>query len=225
MCLEDGEEDWEIARNAALAISIASYEAQNHHDMIHSQLCVDMVIKMCCKEDPEVQTHAAVTIANLCHQDEQGQRIFGESGAVQALVKQCGSPIVDVLEACTSALANLTCYCDANCQKVIENDGVRVVIAMMKSSYSENLLDLDQNDEVQANAAELLANISRFSLDSTVIHFKGRIIDALIVLCSSKNVMVRKHIPLVLGNISQVESCRQEIGMKGKEDIYSVAIA
>jgi len=32
-------------------------------------------------------------------------------------------------------------------------------------------------------------------------------------------VMVRKHIPLVLGNISQVESCRQEIGMKGEKDI------
>jgi hypothetical protein len=33
--------------------------------------------------------------------------------------------------------------------------------------YIENLLDSDQNDEVQANAAELLANVSRYNGDLT----------------------------------------------------------
>ena len=46
MCLKDGDADWEICRNAALAISIASYEQQNHSDMIHSPFCIDMIVQM-----------------------------------------------------------------------------------------------------------------------------------------------------------------------------------
>lgn len=130
-------------------------------------------------------------------------------------MKLCLCPVVDVLEAVTSALSNLTCYCDFNCLKVLESDGVNIIISVITHSYSENLLDLDQNDEVQANAAETLANISKFSLESTAKYFKGKVIDALVVLCASNNIMVKKHIPLVIGNIGQVESCREEIGLKG----------
>ena len=72
MSLSDGD-DWEVARNAALAISIASYELQNHADMANNAFCVEQLIRMCAKKDPEVQTHAAVTIANLCHKDETAQ--------------------------------------------------------------------------------------------------------------------------------------------------------
>lgn len=46
MCLKDGDADWEISRNAALAISIASYEQQNHNDMIHSPFCIEMIVQM-----------------------------------------------------------------------------------------------------------------------------------------------------------------------------------
>lgn len=46
MCLKDGDADWEICRNAALAISIASYEQQNHSDMIHSPFCIEMIVQM-----------------------------------------------------------------------------------------------------------------------------------------------------------------------------------
>ena len=215
MSLQDGAVDWEISRNAALAISIASYEPSNHHEMTHNKLCIDMIISMCCGVDAEVQTHAAVTIANLCHKDEHSQRIFGDSGAIEALVKLCRSSVVDVLEAATSALANLTSYSDHNCMKVLENDGVNIMVNVVTSSYSENLLDLDQNDEVQANAAELLANVSRFSVDATVPYFSGKVIDALVVMCASQNKQLRRHIPLVLGNIGQLERCRQEIGVKG----------
>jgi HEAT repeat protein len=215
MSLKDGAVDWEISRNAALAISIASYEPSNHHEMMSSQLCVDMIISMCRGVDAEVQTHAAVTLANLCHRDENAQRLFGNSGAVEALVRLCTSSVVDVLEAATSALANLTSYSDHNCLKVLECNGVEILVKVVTQAYSENLLDLDQNDEVQANAAEMLANVSRFSVDSTVPYFSGKIIDALVVMCASQNKQLRRHIPLVMGNIGQVETCRAEIGRKG----------
>ena len=215
MTLSDGAVDWEICRNSALAISISSYEPQNHKEIMDSQLCIDMIIGMCKGEDAEVQTHAAVTIANLSHKDESAQRLFGNSGAIEALVRLCTSTVVDVLEASTSALANLTSYSDHNCVKVLESDGTDVLVRVVTQSYSENLLDLDQNDEVQANAAETLANISRFSIDATAPYFAGKIIDALVVMCASQNRQLRRHIPLVMGNIGQMESCRAEIGVKG----------
>ncbi|KAJ1435312.1 armadillo-type protein [Ochromonadaceae sp. CCMP2298] len=215
IALKDGKVDWEISRNAALAISIASYEPHNQLEMTQYPPCVSMIIDMCRGGDPEVQTHAAVTIANLCHNHEASQATFGNAGAVEVLLDLCLSAIVDVLEAATSALANLTCLSDHNCTRVLEYGGVDIMVSVVTSAHSENLLDLDQNDEVQANASEMLANVSRFSIDTTVGLFRGRVIDALVIMCASSNKQLRRHVPLVLGNISQEESCRQEIGAKG----------
>lgn len=215
MSLTDGEHDWEIARNAALAISIASYEEKNHHDIISSTFCVELIVKMCLREDPEVKTHAAIIIANLCHNDETAQTVFGQSGAIPVLLSMCETAIVDVLEASSSALANLTCFSDANCKTVIDSNGVAVMIKLITQSYSENLLDLDQNDEVQANAAELFANVSRYMTDYTAIFFDSAAIDVVVLMCASPNKKLRRNIPLVMGNIGHNESCRHMIGVKG----------
>lgn len=215
LCLRDGSIDWEISRNASLAISVASYEPHNHHDMINDQACIQRLLTMCHSKDPEVQTHAAITIANLCHKDEHSQTIFGNSGAIPDLLFMCDSFVVDVLEASTAALSNLTCFCDSNCQTVIEADGVNKMVKLIVDSFSENLLDLDQNDEVQANAVEMLANTSRYCSDETNKYFDKSVIDALVVMCASKNKQVKRHAPLVLGNISQIERCREEIGARG----------
>ena len=215
LCLRDGDIDWEIARNAALAISIASFEPQNHYDMTNDQACVQCLIRMCSKEDAEVQTHAAVTIANMCHKDENAQAIFGNSEAIPTIIGMCSSIIVDVLEAATSALANLTCFCDSNCNRVMENGGVAEMVRLITQAYSENLLDLDQNDEIQANAAEMLANVSRVNGEFTTKYFDARVIDAIILMCAATNKQVKRHAPLVLGNIAQSEECREIVGVRG----------
>lgn len=215
ICLQDGAVDWEISRNAALAVSIASFEVANHHEMMSSELCVSMILQMCHAPDAEVQTHAAITIANLCHKDTMAQEIFGERGAIPVLLSMLCNPVSDVLEASSAALANLTCYCDKNCQQVLEANGVKMMVTVMTSAYSENLLDFDQNDEVQANAAEMLANVSRFSTQDSVRHFDGHCIDALVVMCASNNKQLKRNVSLVLGNIAQSERCRHEIGMRG----------
>ena len=215
MCLRDGAIDWEISRNAALAISIASYEPSNHQDMAHTPFVREMIINMCNASDPEVQTHAAVTVANLCHKDEMAQQLFGESGAVEVLIDLSICSVVDVLEATTSALANLTCYCDINCKRALEYGAVKSMVRVITHAYSQNLLDLDQNDEVQANAAEVLANISRYGTEATLPYFDAAVIDALVLMCASSNKQLRRHVPLVLGNIAQSENCRYQIGVKG----------
>ena len=48
-----------------------------------------MLLRMCKNSDPEVQTHAAVTVANLCHKDEHAQLIFGNSDAIPVLIDMC----------------------------------------------------------------------------------------------------------------------------------------
>jgi hypothetical protein len=214
LAVKDGD-DWEIAKNAALAISIASYEMSNHNDMTNSQDCIRCLLRMCESPDAEVQTHAAVTIANLCHKDEHAQLIFGNSNAIPVLIKMCESLVVDVLEGATCALANLTCFCDPNCERVMEHGGVGVMVNLVAHAYSENLLDLDQNDEVQANAMEMLANVSRVNSEHTTKYFTTKVINSIVLMCAAVNIQVKRHAPLVMGNIGQSQMCRQLIGDSG----------
>lgn len=222
LALRDGD-DWEIAKNAALAISISSYEMSNHDEMTNSQDCIRALLRMCQSPDAEVQTHAAVTIANLCHKDEHAQLIFGNSDAIPVLTKMCESLVVDVLEAATCALANLTCFCDPNCDKAMEHGGVQVMVNLVSHAYSENLLDLDQNDEVQANAMEMLANVSRVNSEHTTKFFNTQVINAIVLMCAAVNIQVKRHAPLVMGNIGQSQMCRELIGdLGGVEALFLV---
>lgn len=222
LAVKDGD-DWEIAKNAALAISISSYEMSNHDDMTNSQECIRTLLRMCQSEDVEVQTHAAVTIANLCHKDEHAQLIFGNSEAIPVLTKMCESLVVDVLEGATCALANLTCFCDPNCDKAMAHGGVQVMVNLVSHAYSENLLDLDQNDEVQANAMEMLANVSRVNSEHTTKFFNTQVINAIVLMCAAVNIQVKRHAPLVMGNIGQSQVCRELIGdLGGVEALFLV---
>lgn len=216
LCECDGSVDWEIVRNAALALSVASYEQMNHYHMANDIHCVQVLLKLCANDDVEIRTHAGIAVANLCHKNESAQTIFGNAGAIPVLLAMLSSTIVvDVLEAATAALANLTCFSDANCARVLEANGVEIMVSILTASLTENLLDIDQNDEVQANAAEMLANVSRFDCPMTVTMFNGKVIDTLVMMCASKNKQVRRHAPLVLGNVSQNAPCRVEIGDRG----------
>lgn len=224
LCRKDGDNDWEIVRNAALALSVASFEEKNHSDMAKDQPCVNLLIDLCCHEDPEIQTHAAITIANLCYNNEEAQSIFGDSGAFKSLLYMCTVPIADVLESCTAALANITCNSDSNCLLFLDHNGVELVVNLVTQSYSENLLDLNQTDELQANAAEILANISRFNCEQTVLRFNPHVINSLIYMCASQNKQVKRHAPLVLGNISQAQECRVLIGDGGGIEALFLAV-
>lgn len=215
LCIKDGDIDWEISRNAALAVCMASYELSNHKDMVKHPLCVKVLVAMCYQKDFEVQMHAAVTIANLCHKNEEAQAIFGAANAIPALLSMCTTNLTDLLEASTAALANMTCQFDPNCQRAIEADGIQIMVTLISQAYTENLLDLDQNDEIQANAAEMLTNVTRYGGKGTTKVFNSALIDTLVVMCASDNKQVRRNVPLVIGNISQNESCRCEIGDRG----------
>jgi hypothetical protein len=216
VCRQDGKVDWEIVRNASLALSIASYEESNLLSMASYADCGRLIVHLLTEGDPEIQTHGATILANLCYENEKSQLFFGQEGAISLLVDLChNTTIPDLLEAVTAALTNLTCLCDANCLKFLERNGVQEMVVLLTTVKGENFLNTDQFDEIQANAAEILANISRFDCELTVRHFNVSVIDVLILSCASSNKMVKKHSPLILGNISQNDWCRREIGNRG----------
>ncbi|RYH29216.1 hypothetical protein EON65_09300 [archaeon] len=213
-----------ITRYAALAIAIASYEQSNHHDILSQPLCIYGIYLMCQAKDIEIQSHAAISIANLCYRNELAQMLFGELGLITQLTTMLTYDIADILEASTSALANLTSYNDKNCRYFIENDGVAVSVKVLVNPNTENLLDSDQSDEVQANISELLTNVSRYNTDATISYFTEDIIQSLILLCACNNIQCKRYVPLILGNISQNNVVRGHIGMLGGIEALFLAL-
>jgi hypothetical protein len=208
--------DWEIARNVALVLSISSYDDTKRQQMLRIPFCLKLLVSLCSpKHDVEVNCYSAVTISNICFNDEAIQAAFGDVGAIEALLSLCTSVAVDLLESAAGALVNLTSLSDTNCDRVLATQGVATIFNIINKPYSENLLDLDQNDEVQANAVEILTNISRYNCEQLSSSFDGDTITSLALLCASPNMQVKRQVALIYGNIAQNEFCRLEICNRG----------
>lgn len=215
----------QVSRSAALAISIASYELSNHKDILSNYLCLYAILMMCQVKDVEIQTHAAIAIANLAYKNEYAQCLFGALGVVETLTKLMHIPIADVLEAVTSALANLTSYNDENCGKFILNNGIEgAIFVLYSANNNENLLDMDQGDEIQANTAELLTNISRYNTAATIPYFTNGVLNNLVLLCAANNIQCKRYIPLIMGNVSQSNEVRSNIGLLGGVEALFLAL-
>ena len=105
----------------------------------------------------------------------------------------------------------------------MEAGGIERMVKLVSHAYSENLLDLDQNDEVQANAMEMLANVSRVNGEFTAKFFNAEVINAIVLMCAAVNIQVKRHAPLVMGNIGQSQVCRELIGdLGGVEALFLV---
>lgn len=88
---------------------------------------------------------------------------------------------------------------------------------LLVSNQTANLLDCDQIEEIQANASEALANVTKlFEAQGlvNVIHRMG--VQPFIIMCGSKNIQVLRHAPLVIGNIAQTDEHRE-----GKEQLVT----
>ena len=135
--------------------------------------------------------HAAVTIANIAYNNESAQVYLGNISAVEHLLKLCTSKIADVLEACTAALANLVCFNDANCQRVVAASGVPNLLNIVHSDAAESLLDLDQTQEIHANVIETMANVCRYCPVGIGHEFSEAVLGDIVLLCASSNLQVR----------------------------------
>mmetsp|Transcript_106476 Transcript_106476/g.308655 ORF Transcript_106476/g.308655 Transcript_106476/m.308655 type:complete len:559 (-) Transcript_106476:58-1734(-) len=209
------EADVDIVKNAACALSVAAFHEHNNGAMGRMPECVEAMVRLAKTDDVEVQAQAAATIANLGYGDAPNQKLIGELGGIEVLLDLCCSNDVDVIESATAALANLVCLHKANAVKVCVAGGVEILVRLVTSDKAANLLDVDHISEIQANAAEALANLtSNFGDESAArIHTLG--IAPLVLMCGSGNIQVKRNAPLVLGNISQDDEYRKTVGLRG----------
>ncbi|CAN0120353.1 unnamed protein product [Scytosiphon promiscuus] len=122
---------------------------------------------------------------------------------------------VDAVQAATAALANLLCYSETNSVRLVAAGGVGVLVGLVSSYRPHNLLDSDQVEEIQANAAEALVNATRNHGEevATRIHSLG--MGPLVLMCGSDNVQVQRHAALVVGNLCQTDAHRAIAGVEG----------
>ena len=148
-------------RYATLALSVAAYHENNNEVMGRTKHCVETIVNLCRNSDEEIQTQAASTLANLGFASQKNQELIGACGGIDALVDLCRGSDVDVIEAATAALANIITLHTANGVKLAQCGGIDILSHLISSNQIVNLLDFDQVSEIQANAAECLANVTR----------------------------------------------------------------
>lgn len=210
------DSDWEVKRNSALIIAIASFNDESRVFLAGVPGLFKELITLCTHRfDAEVNCYAATAISNMAYNHETNQKELGSEGCIEALIGLCDSKVVDVLESVTSAIANLTSLCDDNCRRLLDMGGIQLVMKIVERVHSENILDLDQNDEVQVNSIEILTNASRFECDSIMMSFDEGIVRSLCILAASPNIFVKRQVALIFGNIAQNEYCREMICICG----------
>ena len=132
----------------------------------------------------------------------------------------------EVCEAAASALANLLSMHPLNARRLIAAEGVGVLLGLLSSNYSIDLLDTDKATLVQANVCNALANtfcamnenniLSTVAQESTASTF--------VMLCASCLATARRAACLVLGNLACNSRLRCELGRLGAiEAIWSIS--
>ncbi|CAM9386389.1 unnamed protein product, partial [Ectocarpus sp. 8 AP-2014] len=152
----------------------------------------------------------ALIVARRQDEEEGGvEDEGGEEGGAAATMD------VDAVQAATAALANLLCYSEANAVRLVAAGGIGVLVGLVSSYKPHNLLDFDQAEEIQANAAEALVNATRNHGDEVTVRIHSLGISPLVLMCGSHNLQVQRHAALVIGNVCQTDVHRATAGEEG----------
>jgi hypothetical protein len=211
------EPDLEVQAHAANAIAIASMHDGNNAAMGRMEGLVSVLVRLCRDtEDAEVQKHAAAALANVGYKESANQELIGRLGGVVALVEICRrTRCVDVLETASAALANLICRNDGNALRLGRADGIELLLDLTHTALAADIADVSLIEDVQANAAEALANLTRLESTETAERLRRRGMGPVVRMCASTNAMVRVFAPLVVGNVAQNDRNRLALGCSG----------
>ena len=174
---------------------------------------------------------------------------MGAAGLVELLVDKVRSLLsasgglnemsydTDIVEAAVCALANVLSLHAPNANKLVAVGGLDVLISLLRSNVSVDLLDSDREAQIQANAANALANTlalfrgeGRRSLLRAFFHSLKRpllarhispissiksTLSAVILLCVASLSTTRCAAALLLGNLALDPELRSELGHAG----------
>ena len=163
------------------------------------------------------KTGSGKTIAFLLPVLEKLKRTPPERrGGISALVEICRrTRAVDVLETASAAIANCVCRNDSNGLRLGRADGIELLLDLTHTETAADIADTSLIEDVQANAAEALANLTRMDSTETAERLRRRGVAPIVRMCASSNAMVRTFAPLVIGNVAQNDHNRLSLGCAG----------
>lgn len=174
-------------------------------------------------------------------------------GASQCLEKAaCLTCDTDIMESAVCALANVLSLYALNANRLVAAGGLEVLFKLVHSNLSVDLLDSDRLTQIQASAANAIANAvallgetARKKLVAAFYHVSGDIryndndncvspllppsqspksLNALVLLCVANLSTARRAAALLLGNLALDPELRSELGRVGAiEALWSVS--
>ena len=90
-----------------------------------------------------------------------------DENVVSVLIHLCKETNLDLVENASAALGNIFVGYTGDVSEVITGDEVAVLMDLISSEHTINLLDCDQMSEIQANAANCLASL--VTCDASII--------------------------------------------------------
>jgi hypothetical protein len=200
--------DGEVVKNAASAVANLSFRSpENQHTIGITSNVIEILASRCDirRSDKVVPVLPGPKVGpeevEFDMQEQEEDRPFALD--------------IDVLEASTAALANLVCQNDANGLKLARAGGISIMLYLCDSHLAADVIDREQIQEIQANAAECLGNLTRNNNLDCIGLIKEAGLSPFVLMCGSDNVLVQRHAALVIGNLALEDSCREELGDEG----------
>ena len=233
--VHDRDQDCVLAVAGGLAA--ASYDADNARTLGSQTGIVEAVMVLAKHENPEVVALACDAGANLSYRQEPNQRALGEKGFIDLLVallrhgaaassskkkKKPGRRVeeektdfdTDVAESASCALANVLSLHVPNSTRFAEAGGLEVLFDLLNSPIIVNLLDVDQAMEIQANAANALANAAA-GLGSKTAFSVQDTAGEIVRLLASELISAKIAASLLIGNLARDAKLQDEFGRFG----------
>lgn len=217
-------DDWEVKRRAVSSLALTSISLKNSAIMGRINRLVDTLVLMLESEDQELKTNAATAIGNLAFSNPINQDRLLSVGTVEPLLHLCEGTDVDCIHSCVAALANLCSKNEKVSIHVGHADGIYILANLCHSNRIVNVTHASLTEEIQSSASEALVNIMEANDEANIqiIHEKG--LAPFVSMCGSKNMIVRRHGALVIGNMAQNDAIRQTIGdIGGIDALFSLA--
>lgn len=217
LCDDTQSED--MRRYASDALAVLSITNENRNRMEQIQEIFQTMINLCSMENsPEIQRNAAAALGNMSFNHMSNQTSIGDLGGIEVLCTLCGlSMDTDVLENSTAALVNLSRSHEQNALRVGTAYGIEALVRLTNSTATADLSSRD-GERVQGNAAEALVNATRNDSHENAERIRSCGVRPIVLMCTSDNLVVQRAAPLVLGNISQNDAIRSEVGNNGGID-------
>ena len=211
-------DDWEVKRRATGSLSVASMHVKNTIAMGRCPGLILRLVELLDDDDGELQANALLVLANLAFNNPTNQQRIYQDGGIPKLVNLCKSQDVDVLYSTTAALANLCSKNQTNSIEVGHVGGIYILADLCHSERIVDILEPERREQIQANASECLVNIMEVNDEANIeiIHERG--VDPFVSMCTSNNLIVRRHAALTLGNLAQNDGIRKTIGQSGGID-------